>query len=241
MLASTYLADERGAVTVDFTVLTAATVGLGIAAYGVVSGGLGDLTGDIDATLRGYLGGGREMLTLDFTGGLGPFAGGTVRNVPGFGEMLLLDGTNNRGGIGTEATLALDPNSDYAVISFDLAFVDSWDNETGYVFLNGQAVALGTFTHMNHPQLRTGDVPPAMQDLGIVSVDFGEAEQLRGGYFTGSGGAAWSDYRQPVSMVVRTNGASEMKLGFGTNLSSSYTDESLGIDNLSVISTDTAP
>jgi hypothetical protein len=155
--------------------------------------------------------------------------------------MLLLDGTNNRGGIGTEATLALDPNSDYAVISFDLAFVDSWDNETGYVFLNGQAVALGTFTHMNHPQLRTGDVPPAMQDLGIVSVDFGEAEQLRGGYFTGSGGAAWSDYRQPVSMVVRTNGASEMKLGFGTNLSSSYTDESLGIDNLSVISTDTAP
>ena len=241
MLASTYLADERGAVTVDFTVLTAATVGLGIAAYGVVSGGLGDLTGDIDATLRGYLGGGREMLALDFTSGLGPFAGGTVRNVPGFGEMLLLDGTNNRGGIGTEATLSLDPNSDYAVISFDLAFVASWDNETGYVFLNGQAVALGTFTHMNHPQLRTGDVPPAMQDLGIVSVDFGEAEQLRGGYFTGSGGAAWSDYRQPVSMVVRTNGASEMKLGFGTNLSSSYTDESLGIDNLSVISTDTAP
>lgn len=241
MLASTYLADERGAVTVDFTVLTAATVGLGIAAYGVVSGGLGDLTGDIDATLRGYLGGGREMLVLDFTGGLGPFTGGTVRNVPGFGEMLLLDGTNNRGGIGTEATLSLDPNSDYAVISFDLAFVDSWDNETGYVFLNGQAVALGTFTHMNHPQLRTGDVPPAMQDLGIVSVDFGEAEQLRGGYFTGSGGAAWSDYRQPVSMVVRTNGASEMKLGFGTNLNSSYTDESLGIDNLSVISTDTAP
>jgi Flp pilus assembly pilin Flp len=39
--------DESGAVTVDWVVLTAATVGLGVAALNVIRGGVGDLTSDI--------------------------------------------------------------------------------------------------------------------------------------------------------------------------------------------------
>lgn len=41
-----FLEEESGAVTVDWTVMTAAIVGLGIATYGVVSGGIKDLSGD---------------------------------------------------------------------------------------------------------------------------------------------------------------------------------------------------
>jgi hypothetical protein len=48
----TFLNDESGAVTVDWVVLTAATVGLGIAALSVVSGGIADLSGDVDTQLR---------------------------------------------------------------------------------------------------------------------------------------------------------------------------------------------
>lgn len=44
--------DESGAVTVDWVVLTAAIVGLGIATYGVVSGGIKSLSGDVDTHLR---------------------------------------------------------------------------------------------------------------------------------------------------------------------------------------------
>lgn len=44
--------DESGAVTVDWVVLTAAIVGLGVAVYGVVSGGVSDLSSDIDTQLR---------------------------------------------------------------------------------------------------------------------------------------------------------------------------------------------
>ncbi|MCH2077703.1 MAG: hypothetical protein MK180_12645 [Rhodobacteraceae bacterium] len=43
--------DEDGAVTVDWVVLTAAIVGLGIAILATVSGGVGDLAGAIDSEL----------------------------------------------------------------------------------------------------------------------------------------------------------------------------------------------
>ena len=51
-LAKTFRNDEDGAVTVDWVVLTAAIVGLGIAVYGVISGGIEDLSNDIDGELR---------------------------------------------------------------------------------------------------------------------------------------------------------------------------------------------
>ena len=50
-LANTFSNDESGAVTVDWVVLTAAIVGLGIAVYAVVSGGISDLSNDIDDQL----------------------------------------------------------------------------------------------------------------------------------------------------------------------------------------------
>ncbi|MGG7643474.1 Flp family type IVb pilin [Rhodovulum sp. YNF3179] len=50
----TFKADESGAVTVDWVVLTAAIVGLGIAVLAAVSGGVGNLSTDIDSALSGY-------------------------------------------------------------------------------------------------------------------------------------------------------------------------------------------
>ena len=51
-LAKTFRNDEDGAVTVDWVVLTAAIVGLGIAVYGVISGGIEDLSNDINGELK---------------------------------------------------------------------------------------------------------------------------------------------------------------------------------------------
>ncbi len=45
--------DESGAVTVDWVVLTAAIVGLGIAVMATVSGGVANLSGDINKQLSG--------------------------------------------------------------------------------------------------------------------------------------------------------------------------------------------
>ena len=43
--------DENGAVTVDWVVLTAAVVGLAVAAYGSIQSGASSLTGATDTTL----------------------------------------------------------------------------------------------------------------------------------------------------------------------------------------------
>jgi Flp pilus assembly pilin Flp len=45
--------DENGAVTVDWVVLTAAVVGLAVAAYGSIQSGASSLTAATDTTLSG--------------------------------------------------------------------------------------------------------------------------------------------------------------------------------------------
>ena len=53
-----FRADEDGAVTVDWVVLTAAIVGLGIAVMASVRGGATDLAGDIGTNLTNTVVGG---------------------------------------------------------------------------------------------------------------------------------------------------------------------------------------
>ncbi len=50
-LIKNFAKSESGAVTVDWVVLTAAIVGLGLAVMAVVSGGVEDLTGEIQESL----------------------------------------------------------------------------------------------------------------------------------------------------------------------------------------------
>jgi Flp pilus assembly pilin Flp len=50
-LIKNFAKSESGAVTVDWVVLTAALVGLGLAVMAVVSGGIEDLSGDISTAL----------------------------------------------------------------------------------------------------------------------------------------------------------------------------------------------
>ncbi|WP_262878236.1 hypothetical protein [Roseicyclus sediminis] len=47
-----FLRDENGAISVDYTVLSAAAVGMAIAATAIITGGIQNLTQQIDAELR---------------------------------------------------------------------------------------------------------------------------------------------------------------------------------------------
>ncbi|MDH5796972.1 MAG: hypothetical protein OEZ19_00280 [Paracoccaceae bacterium] len=53
-IAKNFKRDEDGAVTVDWVVLTAAIVGLGLAVLSSVSGGTKALAGKISSSLAGY-------------------------------------------------------------------------------------------------------------------------------------------------------------------------------------------
>ena len=95
-----FIADDSGAVTVDWTVMTAAVVGLGIASYGVVSTGIGDLSSDVSAHLGGfqiYEGFGTVVSFENFANGLSGWTFvGTPYDDPeiegGSGVFLLDDG-----------------------------------------------------------------------------------------------------------------------------------------------------
>lgn len=58
-----FISSESGAVTVDWVVLTAALVGLGLAVMSVVSGGVENLSNDIGQSLTDV-----DPLTDPFTG-----------------------------------------------------------------------------------------------------------------------------------------------------------------------------
>jgi len=69
---STFIAAEDGAVTVDWVVMSAAIVGLGLAAMAVVSGGVEDLSGEVYTELASI------EVGIEFGGALdGGFAGWT--------------------------------------------------------------------------------------------------------------------------------------------------------------------
>lgn len=59
-----FISNESGAVTVDWVVLTAALVGLGLAVMSVVSSGVGQLSNDINDELTGM-----GTLSFDFSAG----------------------------------------------------------------------------------------------------------------------------------------------------------------------------
>ncbi len=63
--------DERGAVTVDFVVITGAVVGLGLAVYATVSGGLSNLSGDIKTQLTS------QSISVGFAGTSGTGSAGS--------------------------------------------------------------------------------------------------------------------------------------------------------------------
>jgi hypothetical protein len=51
---ASFAQSAEGAVTVDWVVLTAALVGLGLAVMGVLSSGLNDLSGDVTTLMTDY-------------------------------------------------------------------------------------------------------------------------------------------------------------------------------------------
>ncbi|MFO7921929.1 hypothetical protein DZD18_14425 [Rhodobacteraceae bacterium W635] len=60
-----FIRNESGAVTVDWVVLTAATVGLGLATMAVVSAGVEDLSGDMRTQMES------QTISASFGGGTG--------------------------------------------------------------------------------------------------------------------------------------------------------------------------
>jgi len=224
---STFARDESGAVTVDWTVMTASIVGLGIATFGVVSGGISDLSSDVDQHLRRDMistsFGAELMAAMDFSGGdTGGWTGGTVLSpIAALGEMLVL-------GPGETASLTLDVpvGAETASLSFDLIGGDSLDSEIATITSNGRTVTLA-----QSGSWVDGTMTFTTPDVDGVTVT---TETISSG--TNLGGASPDSWRDSVTRVTVTvdDPGETLSLGITSGANQHIGDEFFAVDNVDI-------
>lgn len=218
-----FLRDEGGAVTVDWVVLTASVVGLGMATTVVVSGGVEDLSRDIDASLRGTgitssFWALSDLMSFDFSGGdIGAWLGGQIVNKGGqLGELLAI-GPNQVVGL----VIDIPEGAEQAVLTFDLIAGDSLDNESATVTLNGQTVLIATDTHGTPT---TFQIPQVDGTTVNATVEIGPSNL---------GGPGWDDSVSTVTITV-DQPPSTLDFAVSSNANQHIGDEYWGIDNFDV-------
>lgn len=230
MLIADFIRSDSGAVTTDYVVLTAAIAGSGLAAVNSTSVGVENLAGDIAATLRGDIVNtsfSRQSYFDDFENGAGYWVGGiTDDSQTAYGGILGPYGGSNGEEIVTR-TYDLLSGYDYAVVEFDMHAIDSWDNEEFIIFVDGNPISASTFNWQQDGV--TGVWSTSDPNYAITITPNGSRSQQ--GYNNG-----WSDQSFSVSVQVANPGPS-MSLGFGSTLNQSLGDESWGVDNVQVTST----
>ena len=224
---NSFLRDESGAVTVDWVVLTGAIVGLGLATTAVVSAGVENMSNDVagelsNVSLRDRFS--RFAQSMGFENGPGGWLNGSTSHDDAYGNILRGGGST---GQATQNTFALEGDSAFAVIGFDMHAIDSWDGESFDIYVDNALVASASFSQ--NSDSATGTWVTDNPDISFAM----EATSGRGD--TGFSGE-WTD--QSFRMEVRVaNPGNEVTVGFGSTLDQGIGDESWGVDNISVVET----
>jgi hypothetical protein len=216
-----FLASENGAVTVDWVMISAGIVGLGLATTAMVSSGVEDLSSETGNTLSGIsirttfarVG---SLLSTDFSGGIGEWIGGTVANIPGFGEVLQLGP-----GELAQLSVAVPPGASSATITFDMLGIDDLSGEAATIFINGQPVALYAD---NHGNITT-------TDLGVSGVTVSVAQQYTNNHV--GGGSHGADSRATYTITV-SNPGDTLTFGVGSGTGQPISEEFFAIDDVNI-------
>ena len=240
-----FVLSESGAVTVDWVVLTAASVGLGLASVAAVRTGSGSLADAISASLSGA-----SVMALD---GL---------NRMGFGDGNFLGWSTNRTGFSEALGTFLGPFAGHedavthdvilpdgateATISFDLLLLDSWDG-TGAVHSDvnsggrGDGIAFSiNGTEIGYSSMTNGSAgtPSGTFEMDGTTYSYELTQASSGAYFSPpDGGGHWSDAVWNVTVTADNPPPGGFQFGVNGTSNQGITDESFGIDNY-VISSD---
>ncbi len=216
--------EEKGAVTVDWVVLTAAVVGLGLASAAVVSAGVENVSEDTaselaDTTIQTRFATARSLFDSDFSGGLGGWLGGTATSLAGFGDVLQLGA-----GETAELSLSVPAGAESATISFDLIAGDDLDGgDYATIMVNGQAVSVYEDDHGNVSV--SGNAPAGIS----VSVDHQNINDPLGA------GSHGHDSVSTYTITVNDPGTS-LTLGVNSGTNEPVSSEFYALDNVSVTS-----
>ena len=164
----------------------------------------------------------------NFEGGATGWSDNTTEASAGLSEFLgRFGGTDGR--VATERTFTLDQTADFAIIEFDAYLIDSWNNEEFVITLNGQE-AIFTTSFSSSPV--GGTQTFVGTDGATYTIEHTPTAQDELGFTT-----FWDDTTFDVRITIE-NPPATLTVGFGTDLDQDTSNESLGIDNLTIISTD---
>ncbi len=248
-----FLWDETGAVTVDWTVMTAAVVGLGLASAGAVQVGTGNLGNSIRESLSGagvaslqwaYA---RNLVSQNFADG--DFTGWSSSLSTTFGAWGPMLGPFGRETFSTPLTydVSLPEGISNALISFDLVIGDSWDGVAGpdnpwtnalgdslRFIVDGQVVTGEHFVFReNHPGYQPGMFEERRATAQIGDATFNLVLTPRDAPTANVGGSGWNDQRWSVQ-IEALDAPQNFQLGFSSTADQSGPDESFGIQNFNI-------
>lgn len=233
-----FLTSESGAVTVDWVVLSAAVVGLGLTSVAAVRTGTGSLAEAISASLTGA-----SVMALDGLNRMGFGDGnfmGWSTNRTGFSDALgefLGPFAGSDGAVTHDVTLP--EGATEATIIFDLLLLDSWDGTgrvsdfasggrgDGIAFsINGTEIGFSAMTNGN------AAVPSGTFAVDGATYSYELTRQSSGAYFSSSdGGGAWSDAVWGVTVTAENPPSGGFQFGINGTSNQAVHDESFGIDN----------
>jgi len=206
-----------------------------------ITGGAGDdlILGDGPTTVDAVL-----VAHEDFTGGAFGWTNTTTDSDGQFDEFLgRFEGTDgdSSGGPLTEKTFDLADGYTALVIEFDLLIIDSWDANTAFsigpnrdafqLYINGQQVANELF-QWNEAAF-FGDRSGTITIDGVTyTYSFVMTQEGDLGFDGG-----WDDQVWRVRLEAENYTADQITIGFGSTTDQELADESFGIDNLSIVST----
>ncbi len=160
----------------------------------------------------------------------------TTTDLVGGDTVLRIGGTGGEQGV--SKAFSTDSDKDYTIVEVDLVKLDSWDegwrgqNDSMVVFVDGEPA----FTFQPQGAIDNGNgLDSGSGTNGNISwtvTSSGSDTNLHG-----PDGAHWGDRVYSVRMEIE-GGRDSMELGFGTTLTQSMGDESLGINNLTIASSD---
>lgn len=223
---TSFLRDEAGAVTVEYVVLAAAITGVALGSADIINRGLAVLAGTIDSELAEDVSAGTGALVYSdgFDNGSAGWNGATVADIRGVGKVLgPIGGSGGAQAITRE--FQIDPNAASATFSFDLLALDSLDNESGIVYINGREVGRVTSNGGNTSFTPATGLAAGMTITGTI-VD--NQVQLGGLRPDSAGYSMDSRTRIQISM---TEPSDKVTFGFGSTANQGVDDESFAIDN----------
>jgi hypothetical protein len=249
MFAS-FLQNDSGAVTVDWTVMTGAVVGLGLASAGAVQIGTGNLAGAIQSAMSSVSMGSlrwafaRGLVSQNFADG--DFSGWSMARAGDFGAWGAMLGPFGNDTLNNPLTysVSLPEGITNGLISFDLIIADSWDGASGpntnslgdslRFLVDGQVITTEHFlwggssigSGADYLRDRQGTLQIGESTFNVSMTPRDHGAQV--------GGSHWQDQRWSVQ-IEAMNAPRDFQVGFSSTVNQGISDESFGIQNFTIV------